>query len=218
MTAQRQHQPQQRVQEQVLALAGVAQAALLVDTISKTGSYDSDAMACCLQSLFEFDALNTEAVYGGRRSLEPGLKALQRLLGPDGSRDDQDVIRYVFNLLFLERKFSARADMISVVHSRLEHAAFKSNHFSDNPLALCRSLSGIYQDTLSTLKYRIKVNGSVQQLEQEANSDRIRALLLAGIRSAFLWRQLGGRRWRLPLQKRVLKHSVDALLRPDASV
>ena len=35
-------------------------------------------------------------------------------------------------------------------------------------------------------------------------ADLIRALLLAGIRSAFLWRQLGGRRWKLLFRRRRL--------------
>jgi high frequency lysogenization protein len=41
----------------------------------------------------------------------------------------------------------------------------------------------------------------------------VRALLLAGIRAAFLWRQLGGRRWKLVLQRRRLLQRCQALSR-----
>ena len=69
---------------------------------------------------------------------------------------------------------------------------------------MCHSISAIYQDTLSTLRFRIKVNGSEAQLTNSNNADLIRTLLLAGIRSAYLWRQLGGRRWKLLLQRKQL--------------
>ena len=54
------------------------------------------------------------------------------------------------------------------------------------------------------------MNGSHQHLEDQKNADIIRALLLAGLRSAFLWRQLGGRRWKLILQRqKMLRLSQD---------
>jgi high frequency lysogenization protein len=51
------------------------------------------------------------------------------------------------------------------------------------------------------MKFRIKVTGSAQHLQNPQNADIIRALLLSGIRAAFLWRQMGGRRWKLLLQR-----------------
>ena len=108
--------------------------------------------------------------------------------------------------------------MAAVVRSRLEHTQFKSEYFASHVQEVCHSLSGIYQDTISTFKYRIKVTGSMQQLQNPANADLIRALLLAGIRSAVLWRQLGGRRWRLLAQRRRLLQVAHDLSRQLGSV
>jgi len=44
-------------------------------------------------------------------------------------------------------------------------------------------------------------------------ANRIRALLLAGIRSAVLWYQLGGRRWRLVVYRRRIQHTAANLAR-----
>ncbi len=123
------------------------------------------------------------------------------------------MVRYVFSLLYLERKFAANPEMMSVVRSRLEHASFRAEHFANHVNDLCHSVSGVYQDTLSKLRYRIKVTGSAQHLQNEQNADIIRALLLAGIRSAFLWRQLGGRRWRLMFQRKRLLETSQNLSR-----
>jgi high frequency lysogenization protein len=100
-----------------------------------------------------------------------------------------------------------------VVHSRLQHTSFRAEHFANNVNDLCHSVSGIYQDTLSKLKFRIKVNGSAQHLQDPKNADMIRALLLCGIRSAFLWRQVGGRRWRLLVQRKQILRTSQQLSR-----
>ncbi|MEQ8953835.1 MAG: DUF489 family protein, partial [Gammaproteobacteria bacterium] len=41
----------------------------------------------------------------------------------------------------------------------------------------------------------------------------IRALLLAGIRAAFLWYQLGGRRWRLLLYRKRIQETAHNMRR-----
>jgi high frequency lysogenization protein len=100
---------------------------------------------------------------------------------------------YVRGLLKLEDQFGKRPDLQEVVASRLGHVNFKAQHFSDDAVELAASISAIYQDTISNLPYRIKVKGNVQHLRQTKNADLVRTLLLAGLRSAHLWRQLGGR-------------------------
>jgi high frequency lysogenization protein len=199
------------IEQQTLALAGVAQAARLVDQISKTGEYPVEFLTPLINSLFAFEPGEIGEIYGGTQSLKLGLQNLSALLG---STDEKpDVARYLFSILYLERRFSANQDMVQVVRSRLEHAQFKADHFSSHVNEVCHSLSGIYQDTLSTLKFRVRVNGSVQQLENTTNSDAIRALLLAGVRSAHLWHQLGGRRWKLMLQRKKTLHTAQQLSR-----
>jgi high frequency lysogenization protein len=206
------------LEQQTVALAGVAQAARLVDQISKTGSYPLEFLEPSIHSLFEFDADSVDQIFGGLPGVKLGLHNLSSLLANQGAgqrkeRDNRDVVRYVFSLLYLERKFAANPEMMSVVRSRLEHASFRAEHFANHVNDLCHSVSGVYQDTLSKLRYRIKVTGSAQHLQNEQNADIIRALLLAGIRSAFLWRQLGGRRWRLMFQRKRLLETSQNLSR-----
>lgn len=199
--------------EQVMALAGVAQVARLVEQISKTGDYPPEFLTPIINSLFVFDPKSTADVYGGVTHLKLGLQNLANMLASRETAEGQDMVRYLFSILHLERKFAADAGMTAVVRSRLEHTQFKSDYFAKHVHEVCHSLSGIYQDTLSTFKFRIKVTGSMQQLQNETNADVIRALLLAGIRSAFLWRQLGGARWKLALQRKKMLRSAQNLSR-----
>lgn len=201
------------IEQQAIALAGVAQAARLVDQVSKTGTYPLEFLEPSIHSLFEFNPKNVQDLFGGVAGVKLGLHNLSSILSDRNARENMDIVRYLFALLYLERKFAASPEMMSVVRSRLEHTSFKAEHFATNANALCHSISGIYQDTLSKQRFRIKVTGSSQHLQNPQNADIIRALLLAGVRSAFLWRQLGGRRWRLLLQRRKLLAASQQLSR-----
>lgn len=201
------------LEQQTIALAGVAQAARLVDQISRTGSYPLEFLEPSIHSLFRFDVERVEEVFGGLPGVKLGLHNLSNLLVSQREAESREMVRYVFSLLYLERRFAANPEMMAVVRSRLEHASFRAEHFARNVNELCHSVSGIYQDTLSQLKFRIKVSGSAQHLQNPQKADVIRALLLAGIRAAFLWRQLGGRRWRLVMQRRRMLQASQSLSR-----
>ena len=192
------------LEQQTIALAGVAQAARLVDQISRSGSYPIEFLEPSIHSLFEFEADSVEEIFGGIAGVKLGLHNLSSLLANQQADEHRDVTRYVFGILYLERKFAANPAMMSVVRSRLEHTSFRAEHFASHVNELCHSVSGIYQDTLSKQQFRIKVTGSAQHLQNQQNADVIRALLLAGVRAAFLWRQLGGRRWKLLFQRKRL--------------
>ena len=60
---------------------------------------------------------------------------------------------------------------------------------------------------------RIVVTGSAEHLENSRNADIVRSLLLAGVRAAFLWQQLGGSRWRLALRRRKMLQQAQSLSR-----
>ena len=181
------------LQQQVIALAGVVQAARMVDQVAKTGSYPAAFFEASLRSLFTFDAPTVDAVYGNIQGVKLGLRSVVDMLTDATNEDHVAMGAYVRGLLKLEDQFGKRPDLQEVVASRLGHVNFKAQHFSDDAVELAASISAIYQDTISHLPYRIKVKGNVQHLQQTKNADLVRTLLLAGLRSAHLWRQLGGR-------------------------
>jgi high frequency lysogenization protein len=56
------------------------------------------------------------------------------------------------------------------------------------------------------------INGDPQHLSNPNVVNKIRALLLAGIRASLLWRQCGGSRWHLLLHRKKLQHEANRLL------
>lgn len=206
------HDPDRQLTGQTIALAGLLQSAYLVDQIARTGSSPSESFYPTVNSLFAFDVDTPEQVFGSIHGIELGLRLLQDILMGSNNRPYRSIIRYTLGLIYLEKQLSRRRELLSIIRQRLQHTAVKAEHFAENPQSVASSIAAIYQDTLSTLRFRIQVTGSMQQLQNPANADNIRALLLAGVRAAVLWRQMGGKRWRLLFYRRKIARRARDLL------
>ena len=200
------------LQDITLALAGVIQATLLVDQVAKTGHVQQDAYKCSIESLFDLKPKDTLAVYGGNaQNLRLGLEALRDMLA--GKHKHQNAMRYALGALHLQKKLAGRNDMLNTIANRIEQANNQVGHFSATHDNVVGNLGQIYSETISTFRFRIQVMGDHNYLQQTRIASQIRALLLSAIRSAMLWRQVGGNRWQLLLQRKALAAQVDSLLR-----
>ncbi|MEE8058082.1 MAG: high frequency lysogenization protein HflD [Pseudomonadales bacterium] len=196
---------------QVIALAGVLQSAYLVDQIARTGDFPLESYNPSINSLFQFEADSPESIYGGIHGIDLGLRVLLNILGGSNTGEYRSIIRYALGILYLQKKLSCNEELMDIIHSRLQHTSLKADHFTDNLQAVASSIASIYQDTLSHFKFRIQVSGSMQQLQNPQNVDNIRALLLAGLRAAVLWRQVGGKRWHLFISRQRLLQTAREL-------
>src|SRR5690606_19500362 len=205
--------PMQKAEAQAMALAGLLQAVYLVDHIARTGQADEAGVNATLHSLFVFESDDPVDVYGGSHNLQLGLRLLRDALSGQRREEYTACVKYAFGVLHLQRKLEASPKTQATIRTRLLHAEKKLEYFTQDINEIAASIAAIYQDTISHFNYRIQVAGSFQQLQVSANSDRIRALLLAAIRSAWLWRRLGGRRWHLLLRRGRLQEAAKNLLR-----
>ncbi|MDI9245696.1 high frequency lysogenization protein HflD [Marinobacter sp. CHS3-4] len=191
------------LEDQTLALAGVFQASALVQQIAHTGHCADSSLETCIRSLFATDPATTLDVYGGElKDLREGLSTLAGVLSKQTRQQDIEVLRYALNLLNLEAKLRKDKDMLDVIGSRIDQARHTASHFGYTHPNLIANLGSVYTDTISTFRLRIQVSGQPTILQREENAAKVRALLLAGIRSAVLWHQTGGRRWQLIFNRR----------------
>lgn len=184
----------QRDRDKTLALAGVVQAANLVNEVANNGVVNNQYFLATLASVFKIDADSAEDVYGGRDNVRLGLKTLDQLLSFEQSNELMPIVRYSLNLLHLERKLSRNIRMLNTISEKLTQIKSQADYFSLNDERVIASLANLYQETISTFNLRIKVTGNPLQLKNSEVAHHIRALLLCGIRSAVLWRQMGGTR------------------------
>ncbi|MBO9481742.1 high frequency lysogenization protein HflD [Salinisphaera sp. G21_0] len=197
--------------DQAAALSGVFQAAELVDKLARTGQWSEEALTPSIHSIFVTSPDDVSQVYGGFNGLSMGRKTLESVLSRDSSAIQGDVIRYALALIHIEKKLSSNRKMLSTIGERLNRTKEQVEHFGmlhDNVIA---SLASIYLDTISTFKTRIQVAGDMRHLQNPVNANRIRAILLAGIRSAALWRQCGGSRWHLFISRSKLLDGLKRL-------
>ncbi len=199
-------------EEQLIALAGIFQACQLVNQIARHGQTENGQLETAVNSLLVTDPGSTLEVYGSLEHIHSGLSLLKKLLRGTTPNEDMNAVRYAMAVLHLEAKLSKNQQMMATIGQRLQHAKSQAEHFGPLHENVFEGLAAIYMDTISTFKLRIQVNGNPNLLQNSLNAAKIRTLLFAAIRSAVLWRQLGGRRWHFIFKKRALANTVDHLL------
>lgn len=198
--------------ERVLALAGLFQASYLVNQLARTGSVAQPEFEVLLNSLFITTPQHAEEVFGSRIELALGLRTLVNQMGGDPSTRNNDITRYAVNLLQLERLLQKKPAVLARIGLELESMDQQLQHFSPGHSNVSARLADIYLNNISTLGPRIMVSGEHGYLETPDNANRVRALLLAGIRAAVLWRQCGGNRWQLLFKRRSIVAEARELL------
>lgn len=199
--------------QQLIALGAVFESAALVDKLARTGQISEAPLGCMLGSLLARNPASTLDVYGGDSlNLRDGFKALASALERKPGSLQREPLRYALAMLTLERQLDKRGDMLDLIGQRLDQVEQQVQHFGLVHENVIASFASIYQDTLSTFRQRIQVHGDMRHLQVSSNAARIRALLLAGIRSARLWRQLGGSR-QMVFSRRRLLNELYPLLR-----
>jgi len=201
-----------RTHEHAMALAGLFQAVTLVQQVAQEGSADAEPFESSISSILRIDADNTDAVFGSHQHLARGLQILCQQLGKEKSRQDAELMRYAVSLMFLERQLMRDAKMLTKVRDGIDAATLQTEHFPVTHENVLARLADTYATTVSQLRPRIMVHGKPEYLNTPANANRIRALLLAGMRAAVLWRQLGGNRLRLLWTRKSIVRCAQGLL------
>ncbi len=194
--------------ERAIALAGLYQAIQGVTSCAHTGAVEPEILRPCVYSLFQIDAPTVEAVFGERGAVIPGARLLIEHLS---GQFDLELARYLVQVIKLERRLNERQDLQGIIRNGILAGEARQG---DDLLApdLIGHLAKLYTQSLSRLEPRILVHGDPQYLRDPRNQDRIRALLLAAVRAARLWRQLGGARWHLMFKGRSIQQEAKRYL------
>jgi high frequency lysogenization protein len=193
--------------DRVLALAGLAQALKQVRRIADTGQADAAVLQTALDSVFRLDAESPEAVFGGSEGLQPGLRLLHAYLTSQGG--DEHLPRLALSVTQLERRFVADGEMAQRVHEGIVATQPEAARLGSTHPEVLSALGGLYADTVSHLRPRVMVQGNPHYLGQADIVAEIRAVLLASLRAAVLWRQVGGSLWDFLLRRRALVAIVE---------
>jgi len=196
--------------DRTIAFAGICQAVALVQQVAKNGHCDSDAFETSLKAILNTNPSNTVGVYGREVDLKLGLECLVK--GIDSTPSGSEITRYIISLMALERKLQTRNDAMSQLGDRIQMLERQLEHFELLDEQMLSNLASVYLDVISPVGPRIQVTGTPAVLQQTSNQHKVRALLLSGIRSAVLWRQVGGKRRHLIFGRKKMVEQAQILL------
>ena len=200
--------------QQALALAAVFQASNQVYMLAYNGVSDKQKMSFAMSTLLNQDPDSLDQLYGPIENLEDGLDSMQIFLENANNVSEpkyKEVICYVMSSIHLASKLSNDNQLLTKIEDGIDNARQQADHFSITHDNVYSNVGSLYQDTISNMRLRIQVMGSAVYLQQSAVAARIRCMLFAAIRNAFLWRQFGGKRRHLLLQRKAFLNVINQL-------
>lgn len=169
-------------------------------------------METSIASILKIDSDCAIDIYGSLGNLRTGLQKLKQQLS-GRQTIDPELVRYTTSLIFLESKLADEPALQKQIDAGIEKVIALNE---TRPLLhedILTSLAELYQATISTFRPRLIIRGDEHFLKEQDVINKIRPLLLAGIRAALLWRQCGGSRWKFIFQRKKIIDACDQLLR-----
>lgn len=188
------------LRDKTLALAGIFQAASLADNLARRGLCDSLALETSLRSVLVPEEMNPLATYGQISHLNHGLHAIERSFGLQSwSKRQGEILNYAMGIIRIQCLLNKAPELRSRLLTGLAAIEKQSRQTAEGveDPAIIKALAQLYVETLGTLPFRLQIRGNPEALHSADTPERIRASLLAGVRAAWLWHGLGGRRWHL---------------------
>ena len=220
---------------QTLALAGCYQACALVHEIA-SGQVDDQKnnqrqvdRQLFIHSLLATDPANPTAAFVGLQPMAEAFRNLATGLSGQGftqhkNRRRNFQLEYMSVVLQLRKLAEKKPQLLQELQNRIEtlkkFVQFQAPEFLAQPLQpIDKSFmdnfesrcAEIYTDTFGQLSLRVIIQGTPEVLRKTMCVHQIRMLLLASIRCAFLWHQLGGRGWSLLFKRKKIISVCDHL-------
>lgn len=197
----------------VLAFAGIQQSAVLIQQLVSTGRCDEQAYNATINSIYLIDTPDVPSVYNGKNGVRLGLTNLKTMLNVKAQTVfEKQVARHVVGMIHVERHLFRDAAMRTSLLKKIRYAQNQAEFFNPTHPNVVGSLSKIYEDTIGKLSFKIGIIGKREILTNPEVMHKVRAILLAGIRSAVLWQQVGGSRWHLVFNRRRYRTTIDKLV------
>ena len=200
------------MKERTMALAGIFQATELVRQAANHGTWSGYAADTCLESLLAIEADSVEDVFGSAQRLRLGAETLISVL--QGDRRYMESLGYAVSIMQLENNFRKKGAMQARIGTELQYIAEIDDGTEIHEIKdlQAKKIAQLYTQTISTITPRIVINGRPQHLQIDRTVNWIRTLLFAGLRSAVLWRQMGGGRFSLMFGRKKMLEQAETLL------
>lgn len=175
------------LENQALALAGVAQFTLYAHELAADGRDLPVRFERATKAILCTDPESAVDVYGDYSGVADGIRYLRVHLS--GQRPDAKgaaVARYIGQILKLSGKVLDDEQALGRIRGAIDRARLAG------PDDVAEILDAAYRETISPMKPQIMLHGEPTYLKNEFIQRRIRTQLLAAVRCGVMWRQCGG--------------------------
>ena len=100
--------------------------------------------------------------------------------------------KYVLNILLIQKNINKNKSLMELIRKKIDNYQ-ENSIISKNLNNQVLYSEEIYKEYIGIIRPRVIISGKKEYLDK--NSSLIRALLLSGIRAAFLWDYYGGNKW-----------------------
>jgi high frequency lysogenization protein len=200
------------LENQTLALAGMFQSAVLIEQLAYKGEVNQAAFDCSVDSLFAFNAENTLEIFGDVFGLNRGMQALTNHLGGRGQASGKNLAYYIMSMMKVSTNLLKDEAMANRLQNELQTIQQQSIDFEMSRNNTINKIDGLYQNTISKAQSKVIIRGEQIYLSNNDTAAKVRTLLLAGIRAAVLWHQLGGSKWKLIISRKKYVESAKRFM------
>lgn len=197
-----------------IAFAGICQSARLVQQFAHEGKVENTFFHTSLTSLLNTQPNSPLDVYGNNlANLRLGFETTLSQLGSRQGKIDAEIGRYWIGMLALSQKLNKTPQAKIELAKRLQQLERQLPLYENDILheQMIANIASIYSDIISPLGSRIQVFGLQDLLSRTDIQNRVRASLLAGVRAAILWQQVGGSRWQFLFSRQKLLNATKSL-------
>ena len=182
----------------VIALSALVQSAYIVNRLATSEHVANEDSKILLKSIYKTDTFDSILIYENKRNIVEGLNILKDILIGKNDIFLINIQKYALSMMLIQKNISKISDLQDLIRKKIDNYnenSMMATNFED----LISYSEKIYTEYIAIIRPRVIISGKKEFLE--ANSSLIRALLLSGIRAAFLWHYHGGSKWQLMFRR-----------------
>ncbi|MDQ6962817.1 MAG: high frequency lysogenization protein HflD [Mariprofundaceae bacterium] len=198
--------------QRIMALTVLARIIEMVQDIARTGKVDEKRTSFLLHSLFVTPD-DPSSIYADTDNMKQAMRHLLTFLRGENVEDIKRSMPHIMSLIGLEKKLSQQGEMLELISNGMTSVSKQKNYFGSlTHESVIGSIADLYGSTISSMSPRIMIKGKPEFLKVSYNTNSIRALLLVGIRAAYMWRTNGGTKWRMIFFRNRMARDIERLL------
>lgn len=200
---------------QTYLIGGLYQSAEMIHQIATTGkcSYEDFKHIIMALKISKFQSI--EETFGSTAHLHSGLRACKTYYSMQPSHDTAATIqinRYFAELFKLASYLRKNPNLLTKIGDKVAESTPDFAELDENIEQLIRHFATMYSEIISPNAPRILIRGTENHLKIEFNAQKVRTLLLAGLRIVLLWRECGGKQWHLFIRRKKILETCHQLL------